>query len=405
MKELSDMDINKHPIWEQVTPSKTKIASYKKPLHLLRIYLAKQYAKLYPREIFIGVTGSVGKTTCVQSSLAVLSQKFKTLSTKPNLDPILNIPATLLKLNPSYKKVILEMGIEYREEMDFYLSLIRPQTVVFTQIAYAHSQYLGGLDEIIEEKGKLIEQLDAKGVAILNWDDPSAKKLAKKCKGSIVYYGTDPQNCTVWAGNVRIENFKTIFELNLGVERVKIEFKLLGAHQIYPALAAAALGVVNDIPLTKIKIGLESIQPSEHRMQILAGPNGSLILDDTYNSSPVAVDAAIETLLQINARRRILVLGEMRELGKYSDHLHRSVAQKIFKEKIDLVFLGQGDAQIIAGELKDLGFWEERVESNLQNSQLVSKLLKNLGKGDVVLIKGSRAVRLDEVVKRIAKKS
>lgn len=398
------MDIVSHPIWEQLTPYKTKIPGFKKPLHLLKIYLARQYAKLYSQEIFIGVTGSVGKTTCIQAALSILSQKYKTLATLPNLDPILNIPSTILQIKPGIKKVILEMGIEYPGEMDFYLSLAQPQTVVITKIAYAHSEYLGNLDEITKEKGKLVEQLDEEGVAILNWDDPPCRKLAKGCRGTIVYFGTDPQNCTVWAGNIKLEDFKTTFELNLGVERVKVNFKLLGLHFVYPALAAAAIGVVNNVPLTKIKLALEDFEPSEHRMQTFSGPNGSLILDDTYNSSPAAVEAAIDTLLQISARRRVLVLGEMRELGAYSDQLHRQIAQKIFKEKIDLCFFGQGDAQIIAEELKSLGFWEERVESNLQNSQIVAKLLKNLGKGDVVLIKGSRAVRLDEVVKRITKK-
>lgn len=382
-----------------------KDLKYKNPLYLLRIYLARQYAKIYPGQIFIGITGSVGKTTCVKASMAVLSQKFKTLATKPNLEPILNIPTTLLRVNPRLQKVILEMGIEDKGEMDFYLSLIKPKTVIVTKIAFAHSEFLGDLDEIIEEKGKLIEQLDESGVAVLNFDDPYCRKLAKKCKGSIVYYGTDPQNCTIWAGNIKVENFKTTFELNLGVERVKINFQLLGFHQVYCALAAAALGVVNDVPLTKIKLGLELVQPSEHMMQVVVGPNGSIILDDTYNSSPSALDAAIDTLLQISARRRVLVLGEMKDLGKYSEMLHRQIAQKIFKEKIDLIFLGQGDAQIIASELKNLGFWEERIEADLQNSQIVGKLLKNLGKGDVVLIKGSPSVRLDEVVKRIAKKT
>ena len=108
--------------------------------------------------------------------------------------------------------------------------------------------------------------------------------------------------------------------------------------------------------------------------------------------------------MQVNARRRVLVLGEMRELGQFSENLHRQIAQKIYKEKIDLILLGQGDIQFIADELKSLGFWDERIESNLPNSQIVAKLLKNLSKGDVVLIKGSRAVRLDEVVKRIVKK-
>lgn len=398
------MDIAKHPIWDQVTPYKTKISVFKKPFHILRIYLARQYAKLFSSEKFIGVTGSVGKTTTVVACSAVLSQKYKTITTMPNLDPILNIPSTILKINPSVRKVILEMGVEYKNEMDFYLSIVRPKIAVITKIAYAHSESLGGINEILQEKGKLVECLDKDGIAILNWDDPNCRKLAERCKGSVLYFGTDPGNCTIWAGNQRIENFITTFELNLGVERVKVNFKLLGLHQVYSALAGALLGVVHDIPLTKIKLALESIEPTEHRLQALSGPNGSVILDDTYNCSPVALEGAIDTLLAIPARRRILCLGEMRELGSFSERLHRQVAQRIYKEKLDFVFLGQGEAQIIADELKSLGFWEERMESNLRNSEIVPKLLKILDKDDVCLIKGSRAVRLDEVVKRIAKK-
>lgn len=382
------MDIANHLNWNQV----------------LKIYLAKQYAKLYSPGMFIGVTGSLGKTICVNACRTVLSQKFSTLTTKPNLDPLLNIPATILKITPKVKKVVLEMGIEHKDEMDYYLSIVKPKIAIVTKIAYAHSESLGDINGIMQEKGKLIESLDYSGVALLNYDDSSSRKLADKCKGSVIYYGTDPDNCTLWAGNLRIENFMTIFELNLGVERVKINLKLLGFHQIYPVLAAALLGVVYRIPLTKIKIALESVEPAEHKLQPLAGPNGSAILDDTYDSSPGAVDAAIDTLLAVPARRRVLVLGEMKELGQYSDSLHRTVAQRIYKDKIDFVFLGSGDSQIIATELQSLGFWEERLESNLQNSQLVSKLLKTLGKGDVCLIKGSKASRLDEVVKRIAKR-
>ncbi len=399
------MDITKHPIWDQETPYKTKIPAVKKPFHLIRIYLARQYAKLYKPEIFIGVTGSVGKTTCVQAAKAILSQKYKTIATKPNLDPILNIPSTILKLNPTIQKVILEMGIEYKNEMDFYLSLVKPKTAVVTKIAYAHSEYLGGIDEILEEKGKLVTSLGTDGVAILNYDDPNCRKLAESCNGAVIYYGMDPKNCTVWAGNPKIENFATTFELNLGVERVKVNCQLLGLHQVYSMLAGALLGVVNGIPLTRVKLALESIKPSEHRLQAVQGPNGSILLDDTYNSSPSALEASIDTLLAIPARRRIVVLGEMRELGPYSEKLHRLVAQKIYKEKLDFVFLGQGDTEFIADELKSLGYWEDRLESSLRNSDLVSKLLRMLDKDDVCLVKGSRAVRLDEVVGRIAKKT
>lgn len=398
------MDIKYHHISGQVTAYKNKISPFKKPISFLRIYLAREYAKLYSSDLFIGVTGSVGKTATVQASMAVLSQKYTTISTVPNLDSILNIPQTILKLKPSVKKAIFEMGVEYPGEMDFYLSLIRPRSVIVTRIFYAHSDFLGDTSEIAQEKGKLVEQLPEKGVAILNYDDVYTRKLALKCSGQVFFYGTDPKNCHVWADNFKIENFKTIFELNVGVERVKVEYKLLGKHQAYCALAAASLGIINGIPLTKIKIALELVEPFEHRMQPVAGPNGSTIIDDTYNSSPAAVEAAIDTLLQIPGRRRVLVLGEMRDLGKYSEELHREIAKKIFKEKIDLVILGFADAQYIAQELKSLGFLEERIIADLQNSQIVGKLLKTLGKGDVCLIKGSREVRLDEVVKRIAKK-
>lgn len=353
--------------------------------------------------MFIGVTGSVGKTTCVKAATAVLSQKYRTISTQANLDPILNIPRTILNLNPKLQKVVLEMGVEYRGEMDFYLSLVRPRTVIVTKIYYSHSEHLGGIEDILNEKGKLVEQLPKEGTVILNWDDVYSRKLAEKCQGKVVYFGKDPKNCLVWAGNITTENFRTTFELNFGVERVKVDYQLLGEHQIYPALAAAALGVMEGIPLTRIKKGLESLTAAEHRLQALDGPNGSVILDDTYNSSPVAVEAAIDALLEVPARRRVLVLGEMRELGVHSEDLHRQVARKIYKEKIDLVFLGQGETRFIADELKALGFWEEKMEANLQNSQLVSRLLKSLSKGDVCLIKGSRSLRLDEVVKRVTK--
>lgn len=398
------MDISTHPVWDQVTPYQTRIPKFKKPFHLLRTYLARQYAKLYQQEMFVGVTGSVGKTTCVTACSAVLSKKYKTLATKNNLDPVLNIPSTILKINPTIQKVILEMGIMYKGEMDFYLSLVKPKTVILTKVAYAHSAYLGDLNEITEEKGKLIGSLKEDGIAILNWDDVSSRKLGQNCKGRVVYFGSDPQNCTVWVGNVKIENFGTTFELNYGVERVKVNFKLLGLHQVYAALAAALLGVTCHIPLTKIKLALESVEPSEHRLQALPGPNGSVLLDDTYNSSPDALEAAIDVLLALPARRRIVVLGEMKELGQYSQSLHRQIAQKIYKEKIDFVFLGSGETESLADELKSLGFWEERLGVNLQNSQIVAKLLKTLSKGDVCLVKGSRAVRLDEVVKRITKK-
>lgn len=390
------MEIKSHPIWKN-------ISVYKKPGHLLRFFVVKRVAKLYPRSMFIGITGSVGKTTTKEAALSVLSQKFETLASKENIDPIFNIPATLMKIKPKIKKVVLEMGIEYPGEMEFYLSLVRPATAIVTRIFYAHSEFLGGVEQITAEKSLLVKQLPKDGFAILNWDDPYTKRLSKETEAQVIFFGLDSKHCHVWASNIRIEDGRTKFELNYGVERVEVSTKLLGKHFIYDCLAAAALGISLKISLMSIKRGLENMKAPAHRLQILEGLNGWYVLDDTYNSSPAALNEALNVLNEIPARRRIIVLGEMRELGPYSERLHHQIAQKIYKDKIDLVLLGGGDAQYIANELLSLGFPRERLEPNLSNSQMVAQILKNAGKGDVVLVKGSRAVKLDEVVKRVAK--
>ncbi len=388
------IDIKTHPVWKGVHP-------IKKPLHLLRIFLARNFAKTIPLDKLIGISGSVGKTTTTLASLAVLSQKYKAIATKDSLDMIFNLPITILKVSPKTQKVILEMGIEYPGEMDFYLNLVRPKTAILTNISKQHSQFLGDEQNIAREKMKLIEQLPEEGVAILNWDDPHTRAMAEKTKAKVIFFGKDKDHCDVWASGIKINDFNMTFGLNYGVESVQINSKLLGLHQVYPLLAASALGISADIPLVKIKRGLETVNPAPHRLQALEGYNGSIILDDTYNAAPVAVEEALDTLSRVPARRRIVVLGEMRELGEFSEAMHRQVARKIYQEKPDLVLLGQGEARIIADELIKLGFIPERLELNLKNSEIISKLLQILSKGDVVLVKGARALRLDEVVAKL----
>jgi UDP-N-acetylmuramoyl-tripeptide--D-alanyl-D-alanine ligase len=395
------MNLNTHPAWNNVTP-------IKKRGHLARTFFARQYAKLIPRSKFIGITGSVGKTTTALACRAVLSEKYQTISTTDNkvlnLDPIFSIPKTILRVRSKTKKVILEMGIEYPGEMDLYLNIVRPATAIVTRIFYAHSQFLGDVEEIVNEKGKLVEQLPKNGAAILNYDDLYTRKLAERTQAEVIYFGKDKENCHVWAGKMRIEDFRTVFELNYNVERVEVNSKLLGFHQIYALLAAAALGINEGIPLINIKKALEKLEPAPNRMQVIPGHNGCTILDDTYNSSPAAVEEALETLNHLKARRRIAVLGEMRELGQFSEKLHRDIARKIYKEKVDLVLLGGGDAQYIADELLHLGFIPERLHAGLSNTQIVAKLLKLVSRGDVVLVKASKDVRFSEIVQRIAKR-
>lgn len=396
------MKLSNHPIWNGIKP-------YKKSAHLARFFLAKQYARLIPSDKFIGIVGSVGKTTTALACKNVLQEKYLTISTletnanTPNLDPIFNLPMTILRVRPKIEKVILEMGIEHPGEMDIYLSLVKPKTAIVTRLTHEHTEYFGSLESAIENEVRIVKTLPDDGIAILNWDDINCRKVAEETSAKVIFYGSDQKHCHVWVSNKRIEDYETVFELNYGVERIEIKSKLLGFHQIYPIMAAAALGVINNISLTTIKRGIEKIEPAPHRLQVLEGINNSIILDDTYNAQPVAVEEALETLNQVSARRRVVVLGEMRELGEYSEKMHRDIARKVFADKIDIVIAGQGDAQYYVDELIKLGFAENRIFPGLQNPEIVSKLNKMLTKGDVVLIKGSRGVRLDEVVKKVVK--
>lgn len=374
----------------------------------VRSFLAKQYTKVLPRSLFIGVVGSVGKTLTVKSCKSVLSEKFEVLSSFDfgqisDSDHASRLPEVILKSKRKFKKVIVELGIERSGAVDHYLEFVRPEALIVTRTSVSHTKSLGSFENFIEEEEKLVEQLPSEGTIFLNWDDPQTRKLAEKTNANTIFYGFDEKNCHVWASKVRIENFRNIFELNYGVERIEIVSQTLGFHQIYPLLAAAALALNEGMSLIIIKRGLEKVEQEDHCLKPLPGINGSVVLDDTMDATPIAVEEAIETLSKVPARRRIVVLGEMKGLGSISERMHREIARKIYKEKIDLCLLGSGEAQVIADELLSLGFIPERLHSGLNNSQIGSTLLKLVGRGDVVLIKGEKTSRLEEIVKRISK--
>lgn len=396
------LKIRNHPIWNNIHP-------LKKEAHLLRLFLAKQYGRRMDPRKYVGVIGSVGKTTTMVACKAVLSESMNVVSSTdthsktPNLDPIFNIPMTLMRAKAKDKKVLFEFGIEYPGEMDFYFDMVKPKTVIVTRLSHEHNQFLGSLDDVIKEETKSLDKLPKDAIVILNWDDPNCRKVAEKIKAEKIFYGTDPQKCHVWASSIKISDFKTYFQLNYGVERVEVRSNLLGQHMVYPLLAAAALGISVDMPLFTIRKGLEKVYPADHRLQVVDGINGSTILDDTYNAQPAAVEEALDTLNYVQARKRIVVLGEMKELGQYTEELHREIARKIFKDKADIVILGKGDTKYIADELKKLGFKSNRLFCDFTNPQMVDQLTKVLSKGDVALIKGANSLKLYEVVRKVTR--
>lgn len=385
-----------------------KVGGFKKSLGFLVNLIFNHFAEFVSSDKIITVLGSVGKTTTANAIKTVLSESLETVVVLNNSLNSKNIPKLLTKVNSKVKKIVWAAEGE-KSRLKSLLKMVKPQVVVITRafnksLVDAFSKEIGQ-NEVFDSEFlvDVVKGLGEQDLLVLNWDDQATRQLAENSKNETIFYGTDPKNCHVWASKMRIDNFQTIFELNYGVERVEVKSKLLGFHQIYCLLAAAVMGINQGLPLIKIKKCLEGIDSEEHIMQTLNGHNGSIIVDDSQNSHPLSVQEALETLNHIPARRRIVVFGEMRELGEHSEKLHRLVAKKIYQDKIDLLFTSVGDTKYLVDELTKLGFLSERIKPDLQNPQIVSKLLKIVGKGDIVLVKGPASIRFDELVKRISK--
>lgn len=372
---------------------------------IFKNFVTRNFAKFIPQQKLIGVLGSIGKTTTLVCIKSVLEERMKTVTTADDLysDGTLNpsITSVLFKIAPKIQKAVIELSCKI-DAGNKSVNLLKPQTVVITNLESTQDVSLDVCT--VELCERMISGVSKEGYIVLNWEDSFSRKFAGRSEATTIFYGFDGASCDVWAGNLRVENYTTVFELNYGVERVEVRSKLVGYHQILSMLAAAAVGISLNIPLISIKKGLEKVEPLPHRLSLQNGHNNSLILDDSYDSDPLSLQQAIDALNRMPARRRILVLGEMRGLGEDSERLHKLIARRIYGDKIDLILTGTGDAGLINDELEKLGFMPERMEKNLQNPQLVSKLLKILSKGDVVLIKGSLSAKFSEVARKIAKK-
>jgi UDP-N-acetylmuramoyl-tripeptide--D-alanyl-D-alanine ligase len=325
-------------------------------------------------------------------------------SLQTSLENFMDLSESVFKITPKVQKAILELDPKNAREVSSLRELIKFNCLVITHFSELKESFPDESEKVAEAFEELVRLLPEDGTLILNWEDSQVRRFADKFNGrGIVFFGFDEKNCHVWASNIRVENFQTVFELNYGVERVEVRSNLLGHHQIIPVLAAAAAAINLGLSLISVKKGIETVEALDGRMQVVTGLNNSIIIDDTYDGEIKGFSEGLKTINLIPARRRIVVLGEMSADIKTSEKVHTQIAREIYSNKIDLVLLGAGQARYVEEELGKLGFIPERMMSGLQNPGMVSNLLKILGKGDVVLIKGHPNLRFSEIVKKITK--
>jgi UDP-N-acetylmuramoyl-tripeptide--D-alanyl-D-alanine ligase len=344
----------------------------------------------------IAVTGSNGKTTTKELAAGVLATRWNVLRPEKSFNNQWGLPLTLLQLGPEHQAAVLEIGTNARGEIAALAALAAPTVAIVTTVAAVHVEFLGSLDGVREEKAALVRALPADGVAVLNADDPHVAGMARETRARVVTYGRAAAAQVRATGDVVEDERGLAFTLEAGGERQPVLLGLAGRHNVTNALAAAAAGLALGLPLAEIARGLGAVRPVAGRC-VWRQAGDVTILDDTYNASPVSVRAALDTVAgHRRGRRVVIVLGDMLELGAITDEAHREVGRQVAALPADeLVGVGRAmQATVEAARAAGLG--EARHLMTFEDT--VAHLLKRLVAGDLVLVKGSRGMRMERVV-------
>jgi UDP-N-acetylmuramoyl-tripeptide--D-alanyl-D-alanine ligase len=344
----------------------------------------------------VAVTGSNGKTTTKELTAGVLGTRWEVLRPERSFNNQWGLPLTLLKLSPEHQAAVLEIGSNARGEVAALAALASPTVGVVTTVAAVHTEYLGSLDGVREEKAGLVRALGPGGVAVLNADDPRVAGMARDTRARVVTYGRAESAHVRAIGDLVEDDTGLTLTLQSGGERQAVTLGLAGRHNAINALAATAVGVALGIPLADVAHGLAGVRPVAGRC-VWRRAGEVTILDDTYNASPVSVRAALDTAAaRRHGRKLIVVLGDMLELGAISDEAHREVGRQVAALPADAL-IGVGRAMQGAVEAaRAAGLADARHLTTFEDT--VAHLLKRLGRGDLVLVKGSRGMRMERVV-------
>ncbi|MCO6451010.1 MAG: UDP-N-acetylmuramoyl-tripeptide--D-alanyl-D-alanine ligase [Caldilineales bacterium] len=361
--------------------------------------LARYWRNLH-NPVVIGITGSVGKTSTKELTAAVLRQRFTVLWNEGNLNNEIGLPLTLLRLTAEHEFAVLEMGFYVEGEISLLCDLAKPSIGIVTNIGPMHLERAGSMEAIFRGKSELVQALPAEGHAILNWDDAWVQKMAGLSPAAVLRYGLNPE-ADLWADEIvsgGLEGIRFRFHQRSEpdkTETLHVHLPLLGRHSVHTALAAAATGLLAGMVWEDIVNGLHDIN-AQLRIELVRGIHESTIIDDTYNASPPSTIAALN-LLEDMPGRRIAVLGDMLELGDYTEIGHRLAGRRAADVVHTLITVGPL-ARIIAEEALAGGLPSSQVHHVLSADEAQQILGSVISPGDYILIKGSRALGLDALV-------
>ncbi len=347
----------------------------------------------------VAITGSAGKTTTKELTAAILSRKFSVLKSPGNLNNYYGLPLALLALEMSHDVAVLELAMSAAGEIAMLARIAEPQIGVVTNVAPVHLQFFDSVDSIARAKRELIENLFPPATAVLNFDDARVRKFAEGFKGHTATYGFDA-GAMFRAGNyASTPDHGSRFSVKAPAFEREFVLPLAGRHNVCNALAAIAAASNFDVPHEMIAQALAQPPTLHQRSEILALPGDVTIINDSYNSNPLAMEQMLETLAAWpRPVRRIVVAGEMLELGSTSPDLHRDIGRRCAERGVDCLLAVQGDAKFIVQGAVEAGLSPERALFFPKPEEAAECCLALLLPGDVVLVKGSRGVHLEKVI-------
>jgi UDP-N-acetylmuramoyl-tripeptide--D-alanyl-D-alanine ligase len=402
----------------------------KKIIQLILKYQAKKILDKHKPEI-IGITGSIGKTSVKEAVYAVFKKKYKVRRSIKNYNNEIGLPLTIIGADTQGKNIfgwmgvfskgykvlkdddyprilILEMGIDRPGDMDYLLKIVKCRIGIATFVGSVHAQYFGSKKEIAKEKGKLIESVEKAGWAILNYDNEETRKMAEKSKSKTLTYGFGEK------ADIRAEGVNLIFDDNMKGLNFKLRYKgslapvflnnNFGQGSVYSALAAAAAGIAYGMNLVEIAEALKEYKAPKGRMNLLGGIKNTYIIDDTYNAEPNSVKAALEALKAIPVKEgaeKFAILGDMLELGRYSEKEHREAGAHAFKSGVGKLILAGERSRDIGRGAKEAGMNKDDIFHFPKSEEAGLFAQERIAEGDIILVKGSQGIRMEKVVKEI----
>lgn len=347
----------------------------------------------------LAVTGSAGKTTTKEILAHLLATRFRVMKSSGNLNNHIGLPLQLLKLEAEHDIAVVEMGMNHAGEIRALGAIAHHDMAVVTVVAPVHLEFFESLREIARAKYEIIETLHSGGVAVLNADDDYVCQFGRDFKGTVVTFGIH-RAADVSAQKITLNGAEgSTFELVVGSVGEQVVLPLVGEHNIYNALAATAAAMERGITPSQVAAALAAIRPPDKRGQVLE-IGGAAVINDAYNSNPRALEAMIDTLASMKAQRRILVAGEMLELGPAGEEMHRECGRHAAERKIDFVIGVRGLARALAEAACGAGAQSQFMETPEQAGEW---LAQNLRPGDAVLVKASRGVKLERALEVLQK--